>query len=47
MSQRHRNYIGSIARAEASPPIVQAGRLARALGTTLSGMFAEMEDEAE
>jgi hypothetical protein len=38
-------YIGSIARTEASPTIVQADRLARALGTTLSEMLAEVEPE--
>lgn len=42
----HRNYIGAIERAERTPSIVAADKLARALGTTLSGMFAELEREA-
>jgi transcriptional regulator with XRE-family HTH domain len=39
----HRNYVGAIERAERTPSIVAADKLARALGTTLSGMFSELE----
>jgi len=35
--------MGAIERAERTPSIVQADRLARALDTTLAGMFAEVE----
>ncbi len=43
LSGLHRNYIGAIERAERTPSIVQADRLSRALGTTLSEMFAAVE----
>ena len=39
----HRNYVGAIERAERTPSIVAADKLARALGTTLSDMFSELE----
>lgn len=39
----HRNYIGAIERAERTPSIVTADKLARALGTTLADLFAELE----
>ena len=39
----HRNYIGAIERAERTPSIVTADKLAKALGTTLSGLFSELE----
>ena len=43
LSGLHRNYIGAIERAERTPSIVSADRIARALGITLAGMFAELE----
>ena len=43
LSGLHRNYIGAVERAERTPSIVAADRLARALGTTLAEMFAELE----
>jgi transcriptional regulator with XRE-family HTH domain len=46
LSGLHRNYIGAIERAERTPSIVQAERLARALGTTLSEMLAKVERDA-
>lgn len=39
----HRNYVGAVERAERTPSIVAADKLARALGTTLSSMFAELD----
>lgn len=39
----HRNYMGAIESADRTPGIASADRLARALGTTLSGMFSELE----
>ena len=45
LSGLHLNYIGAIERAERTPSIVQADRLARALGTMLSEMLAEVERE--
>ena len=39
----HRNYIGAIERAERTPTIVTAHKLAQALGTTLSVLFSELE----
>lgn len=47
LSGLHRNYVGAIERAERTPSIVQAERLARALGTTLSEMFAEVARESD
>ena len=43
----HRNYVGAVERAERSHSIVAAGKLARALGTTLSSMFSELEREPD
>jgi transcriptional regulator with XRE-family HTH domain len=39
----HRNYVGAVERAERTPSIVAADNLAKALGTTLSSMFSELE----
>jgi len=39
----HRNYVGAVERAERTPSIVAADKLARALGTTMSRMFSELE----
>ncbi len=39
----HRNYIGAIERAERTPSIITANKLAKALSTTLSGMFLTLE----
>lgn len=39
----HRNYVGAVERAERTPSIVAADKLAKALGTTLAGMFSELE----
>jgi transcriptional regulator with XRE-family HTH domain len=39
----HRNYVGAIERAERTPTITTADKLARALGLTLAGLFAELE----
>ena len=43
MCAMHRNYLGAVERAERTPSIVAADRIARALGTTLAEMFAELE----
>lgn len=43
----HRNYVGAIERAERTPSIVSADKLAKALGTTLSGLFLETERNAD
>ena len=39
----HRNYIGAIERAERTPSIVTADKLAKALETTLSSLFLQVE----
>ncbi len=43
LSGLHRNYIGAVERAERTPSIVAADRIARALGATLAEMFAGVE----
>ena len=43
LSDLHRNYIGAIERAERTPSIVAADRIARVLGATLAEMFAELK----
>jgi transcriptional regulator with XRE-family HTH domain len=45
LSGLHRNYIGAVERAERTPSIVAADRLAKALGTSLTEMFGELERE--
>ena len=45
LSGLHRNYVGAVERAERTPSIVTADRIARASGTTLAEMFAELEQE--
>lgn len=47
LSGLHRNYIGAVERAERTPSIVSADRLARALGSTLAGLFAELERDPD
>ncbi len=46
ISGLHRNYIGAIERAERTPSIVTADKLAKALGTTLAGVFSQVEQNA-
>ena len=41
----HRNYIGAIERAERTPSIVTAEKLAKALDLSLSGLFLKLERE--
>jgi hypothetical protein len=43
----HRNYVGAVERAERTPSIGAADKLARASGTTLSSMFSELERDTE
>lgn len=43
----HRNYIGAIERAERTPSIVSADKLAQALGATLSELFSTLEENSE
>ena len=47
LSGLHRNYVGAVERAERTPSIVNADRIARALGSTLSAMFLELEQEPD
>lgn len=43
MCGMHRNYLGAVERAERTPSIVAADRIAKALGTTLAEMFDKLE----
>ena len=43
----HRNYIGAIERAERTPSIVTAGKLAKALDLTLPGLFLKLEQHSD
>lgn len=43
----HRTYIGSIERGEKVVTIVTANKVAEALGTTLTGLFAELERKTQ
>ena len=45
LADLHRNHVGLIERAERSPSIENAQRIAAALGMTLSGLVAEVERE--
>jgi transcriptional regulator with XRE-family HTH domain len=47
LSGLHRNYIGAVERAERTPSIVVADKIAKALGTTLAEMFAELERRSD
>ncbi len=47
LSGLHRNYIGAIERVERTPSIVTADKLAKALGTTLAGLFTMLEQESD
>ncbi len=47
LSGLHRNYVGAIERAERTPSIVTADRLARALGTSLAAVFTELERHSD
>ncbi len=42
----HRNYVGAIERAERTPSIITADKLAKALGTTLSSLFLRIEENS-
>lgn len=46
LSGLHRNYIGAVERAERTPSIVAADRLAKALGTTLEHLFGRLERDS-
>ena len=43
LSGLHRNYVGAVERAERTPSIVVADKMARSLGTTLAELFEELE----
>ena len=42
----HRNYVGAIERAERTPSIVTADKLAKTLDLTLTELFDKLEREA-
>ena len=43
----HRTYVGNIERGEKAVTIVTANKVARALGLTLAGLFAELEQDRD
>lgn len=43
----HRNYVGLLERGERMPTILTAEQLAVALGTTMSALLAEVEQEPD
>jgi transcriptional regulator with XRE-family HTH domain len=47
MCGMHRNYVGAVERAERTPSIVAADKLARGLGTTLAGLLSELEHDSD
>jgi transcriptional regulator with XRE-family HTH domain len=47
LSGLHRNYVSEVERAERTPSIVAADKLARVLGTTLLSMLGEVERESD
>lgn len=44
-AQLHRNYVGLLERGERTPTILIVDRLAKALGTTMSKLLRQVEDE--
>jgi transcriptional regulator with XRE-family HTH domain len=44
-AQLHRNYVGLLERGERTPSILIVDQLARALGTTMSKLLRQVEDE--
>lgn len=43
----HQTYVSSVERGERNVTIGTADRIAKALGTTLTEVFGELEDESE
>ncbi len=43
----HQTYVSSVERGERNVTIGTAAKIARALGTTVSGMFSELEREPD
>jgi transcriptional regulator with XRE-family HTH domain len=44
-AQLHRNYVGLLERGERTPTILIVERLAKALGTTMSKLLRQVEDD--
>lgn len=44
-AQLHRNYVGLLERGERTPSILIVNQLAKALGTTMSKLLRQVEDE--